>query len=154
MGEGVNAVKSSSYFPECNAVVKLKSKQGQDALQQKAVARPRETNEMKKITSKLEKGIEFYCEWPEGKKRDFVVFSMTSKTVIFVIVQIRKVIFCKKRSLFCVIGYPFWKDYLLNAHNWQLRQCSRDWDVLKQCSLVRPVFASTSVSGLNNSIIL
>ena len=79
MGEGANAVKSSSYFPECNAVVKLKSKQGQDALQQKAVARPRETNEIEKISSKLEKRIEFYCEWPEGKKRDFVVFLWRQK---------------------------------------------------------------------------
>ena len=34
---------------------------------------------------------------PEGKKRDFGRFTMTLKTVIFVHVQIQKVVFCKKR---------------------------------------------------------
>jgi len=38
----------------------------------------------------------------KAKKRDFCRFSMMSKTIIFVLVQIQKVIFCKKRRLFCV----------------------------------------------------
>ena len=54
----------------------------------------------KKVTSKLEQGLNFtvivdfwFCKYdfykkPDGKKRDFCRFSMTSKTVIFVIVQI------------------------------------------------------------------
>ena len=49
---------------------------------------------------------------------------MMLKTAIFIVVQIQQVIkiFGKKR-FFAFIGYPKLKDILLNAHNWQLRQC-------------------------------
>ena len=51
-------------------------------------------------------------------KRDLCRFSMTLKTVIFSLVQIQKVIFCKNRRLFfCDNGNPDLKDFLLNAHN-------------------------------------
>ena len=54
---------------------------------------------------------------PEGKKNAYcVVFFMMLKTVIFVLVQIEKVIVCKKADFFVFIGYPSLKD-LLNAHN-------------------------------------
>ena len=42
---------------------------------------------------------------------------MMLKTVIFVLVQIEKVIVCKKADFFVFIGYPSVKDMLLNAHN-------------------------------------
>ena len=53
---------------------------------------------------------------PEGKKKRIVSFFMMLKTVIFVLVQIEKVIVCKKADFFVFIGYPSLKD-LLNAHN-------------------------------------
>ena len=46
---------------------------------------------------------------------------MMLKTVIFFLVQIEKVIVCKKADFFVFLGYPSLKDILLNAHNWQLR---------------------------------
>ena len=68
-----------------------------------------------------------FCKKPEGKKRDFCRFSITSKTVTFVLVaskrvehftiQIRKGIFQKALTFFAFIGYPNLKDILLNAHN-------------------------------------
>ena len=87
------------------------------------------------------------------KAKKVFFFSMTSKTIIFVLVQVQKVIFCKKRCLFfCLfIGYLNLKDCLLNAHKWQFRQWSRYWEscnVFKQCSLVPPVLAGTAVNGL------
>ena len=56
---------------------------------------------------------------PEGKKKNAycVVFFMMLKTVIFVLVQIEKVIVCKKAHFFVFIGYPNLKDILLHAHN-------------------------------------
>ena len=54
---------------------------------------------------------------PEGKKHDFCRFSMTLKMVIFVLVQIQKVIFCKKTDFLAFIGYPNLKDILLNVQN-------------------------------------
>ena len=57
------------------------------------------------------------CRKPEGKKHDFCRFSMTLKMVIFVLVQIQKVIFCKKADFLAFIGYPSLKDILLNAQN-------------------------------------
>ena len=54
---------------------------------------------------------------PEGKKKRVLCrFFMMLKTVIFVLVQIEKVIVCKKADFFVFIGYPSLKD-LLNAHN-------------------------------------
>ena len=68
-----------------------------------------------------------FCKKPEGKQRDFCRFSITSKTVTFVLVaskrvenftiQIRKGIFQKALTFFAFIGYPNLKDILLNAHN-------------------------------------
>ena len=42
---------------------------------------------------------------------------MMLKTVIFVLVQIEKVIVCKKADFFVFIGYSNLKDILLNARN-------------------------------------
>ena len=42
---------------------------------------------------------------------------MTLKTVIFVLVQIEKVIVCKKADFFVFIGYSNLMDILLNARN-------------------------------------
>ena len=54
---------------------------------------------------------------PEGKKKRVLCrFFVMLKTVIFVLVQIEKVIVCKKADFFVFIGYPSLKD-LLNAHN-------------------------------------
>ena len=56
---------------------------------------------------------------PEGKfkKTRIVSFFMTLKTVIFVLVQIEKVIVCKKADFFVFIGYSNLMDILLNARN-------------------------------------
>ena len=62
--------------------------------------------------------------------------------------------FVKSTDFFVFIWYPNLNDIILDVHNWQLRQCLRNWkscNVLKQCSLVRPVLAGTAVSGLNFS---
>ena len=119
------------------------------------------------VTSNLEQGLNFtvnvdfwfyndnFCKKPEDKKRDFCRFSMTSKTLTFVLVQIRKGIFQKALTFFAFIGYPYLKDILLNAHNWQLRQYSSDWEscnVLKQCGLVRRVLAGAADNGLSMSL--
>ena len=53
----------------------------------------------------------------KAKNVIFCRFSMTSKTVTFVLVQIRKGIFQKALTFFAFIGYPNLKDILLNAHN-------------------------------------
>ena len=89
----------------------------------------RETNKNKKVTFKVQQGLNFTVDvefgfatmisvkQPEGKKKTRIVsFFMTFKTVIFVLVQIEKVIVCKKADFFVFIGYPSLKD-LLNAHN-------------------------------------
>ena len=92
----------------------LKWRQGQDALVKKAVAWPRKWIRTTKATSKPEQGMNFtvnidlwfcnddFCKKPEDKKCYFCHFSMLLKTVIFVLIQIQKVIFCKKHWLFCV----------------------------------------------------
>ena len=63
----------------------------------------------KNVTSKLEQALNFtvnvafwfcnddFCQKPEGNKRDFSRFSVTLKTIIFVLFQIQKVTFCKRR---------------------------------------------------------
>ena len=59
-----------------------------------------------------------FCKKPEGKKRDFCRFSMTSITVIFVIVQIQNVVFLQKElTFFAFTGYANLKDVLFNAYN-------------------------------------
>ena len=92
----------------------LKSRQGQYALEWEAVAQPQQGIRAKKIISKLELGLNFavnvdfwVCKDDFNKKnwrqkRDFCCFSMTLKTVIFVLVQIQTLIFCKNRWYFCV----------------------------------------------------
>ena len=50
---------------------------------------------------------------PEGKKRDFCRFTITLKTVIFVYVQIQKVVFCKKALTFCI----FWMSGQFEGHS-------------------------------------
>ena len=62
---------------------------GQDALEQKALARRGKQIRTKKVTCKLEQGLnvtvnvdfwfcnEDFCKNPEGKKRDFCCFSIT-----------------------------------------------------------------------------
>ena len=105
----------------------------------------------KSLPSKLEQGLNFtvivdfwfcngdFCTKTWGKKTWFFLF----------LYEVKKGHFCDCPN--SVIGYPNLKDILLSAHNWQLRQCSRDWEscnVLKQCSLVRQVFAGTAVDRL------
>ena len=53
---------------------------------------------------------------PEGKKRRIVSSFMMLKTVIFVLVEIEKVIVCKKAD-FLFIGYSNSMAILLNARN-------------------------------------
>lgn len=78
-----------------------KLRQGQDALEQKAVSRPGKRKRTKACTSKLRKGLnitvnvgvwfcndDFCKRKPEGKKRDFFRFSVMLEMVFFVLVQI------------------------------------------------------------------
>ena len=93
-----------------------------------------------------------FCKNPEGKKRDFCRLSMTLKGAHFCSCPNSKGDMSKALTFFVFILYPHLKDIILNVHNWQLRQCLHDWEscnVLKQCSLVRPVLAGTAISGLN-----
>ena len=57
MEGGTNAVKNSGFFSACNAVVMLKIEARPGCTVQKASAR--ETNKNKKVTSKLEQGLNF-----------------------------------------------------------------------------------------------
>ena len=52
------------------------------------------------------------------QKRDFCCFSMTLNTVIFVLVQIQTLIFCKNRWYFCV--YWVSKFEVLSSELWKL----------------------------------
>ena len=93
----------------------------------------RETNKNKKVTFKVQQGLNFTVDvefgfatmisvkQPEGKKTRIVLSFMMLKTVIFVLVQIEKVIVCKKADFLAFIGYSNLKDILFNAHNLQLR---------------------------------
>ena len=49
--KGASAVKNCGYFPACSAVVMLKSKQGQYALEREAAARPEQLIRAKKFTA-------------------------------------------------------------------------------------------------------
>ena len=79
MGEGTNGVKNSGDFPACNAVVILKIEVRPGCTRTKGCSSARETNKNKKVTSKLEQGLNFtvntdfwsgnddLCKKPEGK---------------------------------------------------------------------------------------
>ena len=143
-----NCGKNSGYFLASNAVMMLKIK-----------ARPGYTRTKKGLKDwilmrMLTFGFAMMIsvqKKPGSNKCHFCCFSMTLKMVTFVPVQIQMVIFQKALTFFAFSGYPNLKDSLLNAHNWQLRQYSRDWEscnVSKQCSLVRPVLAGMAINGL------
>ena len=101
MGEGTNPVKNSRYFPACSAVVMLKIEARPGCTRMRGCSSARATNKSKKITSKVGLGLNFavnvdfwVCNDDFNKKigkqkRDFCCFSMTGKTVIFVLVQIQ-----------------------------------------------------------------
>ena len=106
-----------------------KLRQGQDALEQKAVSRPGKRKRTKACTSKLRKGLnitvnvgvwfcndDFCKRKPEGKKRDFFRFSMMLEMVFFVLVQIKKKI-TKKLIFFRV----YWVSQF-GAHSTQCSQ--------------------------------
>ena len=108
--KGTNAAKNSDYFPACNAVSDVKNRgKRQYALEWEAVARPQQGTRAEKITSKLGLGLNFAVNvdfWVCNKdfnkknwrqKHDFCCFSMMLKTVIFVVVKIQPLIFCKNR---------------------------------------------------------
>ena len=59
VGEEMNTVKNSGYFPACNAVVmlKIKARPGQDALVRTKGFGPGNEKEPKKVTFKLEQGV-------------------------------------------------------------------------------------------------
>ena len=143
-----NCGKNSGYFLASNAVMMLKIK-----------ARPGYTRTkkglkdwilMRMLTFSFAMMISVQKK-PGSNKCHFCCFSMTLKMVTFVPVQIQMVIFQKALTFFAFSGYPNLKDSLLNAHNWQLRQYSRDWEICnvsKQCSLVWPVLAGMAINGL------
>ena len=127
-GAGTNAVKNSGYFLASNVAVMLKIETRPGCTRTKSCDASRETKKNKKVTSKQEQRLNFLTfgfammisvKNLKAIKRDLCRFSMTLKTVIFFLVQIQKVIFCKNRRLFffCDNGNPDLKDFLLNAHN-------------------------------------
>ena len=97
VGKRTNAVKNCGYFPACNAVVMLKIKA------RSICTRTEQRIRAKKFTAKL--GLNFAGNVDLTKisiknlkkKCDFCCFSVTSKTVIFVVVEIQTLIFCKNR---------------------------------------------------------
>ena len=111
-GAGTNAVKNSGYFLACNVAVMLKIETRPGCTRTKSCDASRETKKNKKVTSKQEQRLNFrvnvdFCfammisvKNLKAIKRDLCRFSMTLKTVIFFLVQIQKVIFCKNRRLF------------------------------------------------------
>ena len=54
---------------------------------------------------------------PEVEKNAYCVVFYDVKNGHFFLVQIEKVIVCKKADFFVFLGYPSLKDILLNAHN-------------------------------------
>ena len=101
VGEGTNAVIKFWLFlsMQCSRDVEYRGKARLHKNKRLQLG-PGKRIRTKKVTSKLEQGLNFtvivdfwFCKYdfykkPDGKKRDFCRFSMTSKTVIFVIVQI------------------------------------------------------------------
>ena len=143
-----------------------KSRQGQAALYRTKGYISRKQIRTKKVTSKLEQGLNFtvngdfwFCNdrWFLKKKSwrqktGFLSFFYEVKNGHFCsdLVQIQKVIFCKKR-FFGLFRISQFEEHSTQFSSWQLRQCSRDWkscNVLKQCSLVRPVLAGRAFNGL------
>ena len=95
VGKGMNAVKNCGYFAACNAVVMLK-------IEARSVCPRMRGCSLARATNNDRPGTEFCSEW---QKRDFCCFSMTLKTVIFVLVQTQTLIFCKKWLTFlCLLG--------------------------------------------------
>ena len=115
VGKGINAVENSGYFPACSAVVMLKIEARSVCTRMRGCSStPTRNKSKKKVTSKLELGLnlavnvdfwvckdDFNKKKPEGKNV-ICCFSMTLKTVIFVLVQIQTLIFRKNRLYFCV----------------------------------------------------
>ena len=80
MEGGTNAVKNSGFFSACNAVVMLKIEARPGCTIQKASAR--ETNKNKKVTSKLEQGLNFTVN--DDRLLVFVI-KLKAKKGIFVV---------------------------------------------------------------------
>ena len=83
------------------------------------------------------------------QKRDFCCFSMTLKTVIFVLVQIQTLIFCKNRWYFCV--YWVSKFEGLSSEWWQLivKAMFARLRKLQFFKAVEPCTGGSGVKGLN-----
>ena len=102
----------------CNAVVilKIEARPG-CTITKGCCSSARETNKNKKVTFKLQQGLNFTVDvefgfakmnsvkQPEGKKIAYCVVFYDVKTVIFVRVQIEKMKICKKADFFVFIGY-------------------------------------------------
>ena len=112
VGKGTSAAEHSGYFPACSAVAMLKIEARSVCTRMRGRSSTPARNKSKKITSKVRLGLNFavnvdlwVCNDDFNKKnwrqkRDFCCFSMTLKTVIFVLVQIQTLIFCKNRWYF------------------------------------------------------
>ena len=102
-----------------------KLREGQNALGQKVVSQPGKRSRTKARTSKLRKGLglnitvnvgvwfcndDFCKRKPEGKKLDFLRFSVMLEMVIFVLVQINKK---KQKSWFFsrLLDIPIWGTF-------------------------------------------
>ena len=89
----------------------------------KAVARAQETNKNKIVIFKLRKGLNFTLNadlWfammtlvkiLKAKKSVFCRFPKTLKTVIFILVEIQTVIFCRKRWLLRLLDISIWRTF-------------------------------------------
>ena len=72
----------------------------------------------------------------KAKNMIFVDFLWYVKRVIFVLVQIQMVIFCKSTDFLHLLDIPInLEEILYNVHNWQSRQCSRYWE---SCYILQP----------------
>ena len=119
--------KTFGYFLACSAVVMLKIELRPGCTRTKGYI-SRKQRRTKKVTSKLEQGLNFtvngdfcFCnddfskQNPESKKRDFCRFSTTFKTVINLLLsKFRRWYFAK--STICIYSrYPYLKGILSNA---------------------------------------
>ena len=94
MGEGTNAAKNSGVFPACRAVIMLKIEATSVCTRTRSCSSAPATNKSKKkITSKLELGLNFAVNVDLWVCNDD--FHKKKLTVIFVLVQMQILIFLR-----------------------------------------------------------
>ena len=117
-----------------------KSRLGQYVVEEEPVAQPGQRIWAKKITCKPDLGLNFAVKvdfwiWKDAfdkgnwrEKCNFCCLSMTSKRSFLFLSKLKRWYSAKVADFFVFISHLNLKDFLFNAHKWQLRQCSQEWE--------------------------